>query len=188
MTRSSNAYSVPSTRRPPLVVGAHHPSYETRLATSAPRWAPGFMLMILGHILRPGIAPFKLTLTCLIWLIANLGKFSGHRPGALRRSSLRSAAGIHLPRQGPAPQWRSLSGRLVSRIGWRQTPKSPMPGHRGLFSRSRQNRDSRFPESGIPAKSNARFPGFRPNRDARFPEIRDSGQIGIQIRENPDFF
>lgn len=31
MTRSSNAYSVPTT------CGAHHPSYETRLATSAPR-------------------------------------------------------------------------------------------------------------------------------------------------------
>jgi hypothetical protein len=85
-----------------------------------------------------------------------------------------------------------------------QTTKSPMPGHRGLFSRSRQNRDSRFPESGIPAKSGFPIsrirdsgqigmpdfpnPGFRPNRDARFPEIRDSGQIGIQIRENPDFF
>jgi hypothetical protein len=52
-----------------------------------------------------------------------------------------------------------------------QTPKSPMPGHRGLFSRSRPNRDSRFPESGIPAKS-----GFPISR------IRDSGQIGI-----PDF-
>ena len=38
---------------------------------------------------------------------------------------------------------------------------------------------------GIPDFPN---PGFRPNRDARFPEIRDSSQIGIQIRENPDFF
>ncbi len=36
-----------------------------------------------------------------------------------------------------------------------QTPKSPMPGHRGLFSRlgSRPNRDSRFSESRFPAKS-----------------------------------
>ena len=45
-----------------------------------------------------------------------------------------------------------------------QTPKSPMPGHRGLYSRS------------------------RPNRDSRFPESRDPDQTGIQIRENPDFF
>ena len=74
--------------------------------------------MILGS---PGSATFKLA--CLIWLIAGLCKFSGHRPGALRRSSLRSesAGGIHLPRRGPAPQWRSLrlAGRLVGRIGWR---------------------------------------------------------------------
>ncbi len=51
-----------------------------------------------------------------------------------------------------------------------QTPKSPMPGHRGLFSRSRQNRDSRDSgQIGIPAKSGfpiSRNPGFRPNRDS----------------------
>jgi hypothetical protein len=43
----------------------------------------------------------------------------------------------------------------------------------------------------IPAKSgfpSPRIPGSRPNRDSRFPESRDPGQIGIQIRENPDFF
>ena len=104
MTRSSNAYSVPSTRRPPLVVGAHHPSYQTRLATSAPRWAPqaGFMLMIV--LSRPyteaRFCPLQVNLPDLAnsqtWQVQR--KTSGHRPGALRRSSLRSAAGIHLPR------------------------------------------------------------------------------------------
>jgi hypothetical protein len=54
-----------------------------------------------------------------------------------------------------------LKAGYVTRI---QTPKSPMPGHRGGFSRS------------------------RPNRDSRFPESRDPDQIGIQIREIPDFF
>ncbi len=68
--------------------------------------------------------------------------------------------------------WRSRRPRSpASRNAQDQTPKSPMPGpgHRGLFSRSRQNRDSRFPESGIPAKSGfpiSRNPGFRPNRDS----------------------
>ena len=51
-----------------------------------------------------------------------------------------------------------------------QTTKSPMPGHRGLFSRSRPNRDSRFPESrdpdqtGIPDSPNPGIPtkpGFK---------------------------
>ena len=80
---------------------------------------------------------------------------------------------------------------VISYYGTNQTPKSPMPGHRGGKSRSRPK--SGFPISrirdsgqiGIPDFPN---PGFRPNRDSRFPEIRDSGQIGIQIRENPDFF
>jgi len=84
-----------------------------------------------------------------------------------------------------------LRGNPCGRIPRRQTPKSPMPGHRGGKSRSRPK--SGFPISrirdsgqiGIPDFPN---PGFRPNRDSRFPEIRDSGQIGIQIRENPDFF
>ncbi len=52
-----------------------------------------------------------------------------------------------------------------------QTPKSPMPGHRGLFSRSRPNRDSRFPESRIPAKSGCPI--------SRIPD---------SYRENPGFF
>jgi hypothetical protein len=76
-----------------------------------------------------------------------------------------------------------------------QTPKSPMPRHRGGFSRSRRNRDSRFPESrdpdqtgipgfpnpGIPAQSGSgksrRF--SRPNRGGTG---RGFGDFGVWLR------
>ena len=48
--------------------------------------------MILGS---PGSATFKLA--CLIWLIAGLCKFSGHRPGALRRSRTSAVSRGHPP-------------------------------------------------------------------------------------------
>ena len=82
-----------------------------------------------------------------------------------------AAPGFKLQRTGLQVRVCSALDASGPKIRPRQTPKSPMPGHRGLFSRSRQNRDSRFPESGIPAKS-----GFPISR------IRDSGQIGT-----PDF-
>ena len=58
----------------------------------------------------------------------------------------------------------------------------PDPGQTGI---------PHFPNPEIPAKSGfpiSRIPKSRPNRDSPFPESRDPGQIGIQIRENPDFF
>jgi hypothetical protein len=68
----------------------------------------------------------------------------------------------------------------LSHFGIKQTPKSPMPGHRGLFSRSRPNRDSpisRDPgQIGIGVKSRV-FSRSRPNRDRENPG-HFPGQIG----------
>ncbi len=77
--------------------------------------------------------------------------------------------------------------------GCTQTPKSPMPRHRGGIAP-------------IPAKPGfpiSRIPKSRPNRDSPFPELesRNPGQIGIgaksrlfsrsrpnRDRENPGYF
>jgi hypothetical protein len=75
------------------------------------------------------------------------------------RSTLRALLRMAVP---PVLSSTLLSGG-PGNPGPGQTPKSPMPGHRGLYSRSWQNRDSRFPESGIPAKSGcpiSRIPDF----------------------------
>ncbi len=95
------------------------------------------------------------------------------RPRVRSRGSFRSA-------QTPkSPMPRRASG-FIAQLSSAQTPKSPIPRRASGFN---------FP---IPAKSgfpgDFPNPGFRPNRDSRFPESRDPDQIGIQIRENPDFF
>ena len=82
----------------------------------------------------------------------------------------------HKQLQRPCKIW-SLVRRITSEV---QTPKSPMPGHRGLFSRSRPNRDSPISRDpgriGIGAKSRI-FSRSRPNRDRENPGYFP-GQIG----------
>ena len=72
---------------------------------------------------------------------------------------------------------KGSASRLQGQIGQgplacdNQTPKSPMPRHRGRFPRSRRNRESRFPRS-------------RPNRDSRFPDSRPNRESG----QSPEYF
>ncbi len=85
------------------------------------------------------------------------------------------------PRYRAVARWQLVAGTLSGRpcgqpgakalknnpgSGCGQTPKSPMPRHRGGIAP-------------IPAK-----PGF-PNRDSPFPESRNPGQIGIPHFPNP---
>jgi len=73
---------------------------------------------------------------------------------------------------GRAPSWAVTGPQVAPR------PRNPRCPGIGVY----------FPDPGKIGIPDFPNPGFRPNRDSRFPEIRDSGQIGIQIRENPDFF
>ena len=100
-----------------------------------------------------------------------------HRPPL--RSALHGRRGPSLARAARSPGGpRALaSSHSHWQLGWRhngggrgQSPKSPMPRHRGGLSRSRPNRDSGTPN-------------LRPNRDSQFPEIAPKPN-SIQFREN----
>ena len=93
---------------------------------------------------------------------------------AAEATTLRVAAVPHWQRLPvPVGDARPLDSKVGSgRSGMHQTPKSPMPGHRGLFSRSRPSRDS--PKS-RPNRIGAKIPNIFP-----IPPNRD--------RENPGYF